>query len=125
MARFWYFPAFEIAKWLLLGAGMHLALRLTKLPIDYDAILNVSGIAALIIDPVIRFWDWIVYAAGWWENPVLMDAAHALIFWPWGLDARAALAGNDSYHFLGALGDLVVTGPTQTNVNGLFFVFVF
>ena len=42
-----------------------------------------------------------------------------------GLDARAALANNDSYRFLGALGDLIVTGPTQTNVNDLIFVFVF
>lgn len=40
-----------------------------------------------------------------------------------GLDAHAALAENDSYHFLGALGDLIVTGPTQTNVNDLVFVF--
>lgn len=42
-----------------------------------------------------------------------------------GLDARAALANNDSYHFLGALGDLIITGPTQTNVNDLIGVFVF
>ena len=42
-----------------------------------------------------------------------------------GLDARAALADNDSYHLLGALGDLIVTGPTQTNVNDLIFVFGF
>ncbi len=42
-----------------------------------------------------------------------------------GLDARAALANNDSYHFLGALGDLIITGPTQTNVNDLICVFVF
>lgn len=42
-----------------------------------------------------------------------------------GLDARAALANNDSYHLLGALGDLIITGPTQTNVNDLICVFVF
>jgi len=42
-----------------------------------------------------------------------------------GLDARAALADNDSYRFLGALGDLIVTGPTQTNVNDLIVVFGF
>jgi glycerate 2-kinase len=41
-----------------------------------------------------------------------------------GLDARAALADNDSYHYLGGLGDLLVTGPTQTNVNDLILVFV-
>lgn len=40
-----------------------------------------------------------------------------------GLDAQAALASNDSYHYLGALGDLVVTGPTNTNVNDLIFIF--
>lgn len=40
------------------------------------------------------------------------------------LDARAALEQNDSYHYLGALGDLLVTGPTGTNVNDLIAVFV-
>ena len=34
-----------------------------------------------------------------------------------GLDARASLAGHDSYGFFAALGDLVVTGATRTNVN--------
>jgi hydroxypyruvate reductase len=42
-----------------------------------------------------------------------------------GLDARAALADNDSYRYLGALGELVITGPTGTNVNDLVLVFVF
>jgi hydroxypyruvate reductase len=41
-----------------------------------------------------------------------------------GLDARAALADNDSYHYLAAVGDLLITGPTNTNVNDLIFVFV-
>ena len=34
-----------------------------------------------------------------------------------GLDAHARLEANDSYGFFSALGDLVVTGPTRTNVN--------
>jgi hydroxypyruvate reductase len=42
-----------------------------------------------------------------------------------GLDARAALANNDSYAFLRDAGDLLVTGPTNTNVNDLLFVFAF
>jgi hydroxypyruvate reductase len=33
-----------------------------------------------------------------------------------GLDARRALKENDSYHFFAPLGDLVMTGPTGTNV---------
>jgi hydroxypyruvate reductase len=34
-----------------------------------------------------------------------------------GRDAKAILARHDSYGFFSALGDLVVTGPTRTNVN--------
>jgi hydroxypyruvate reductase len=34
-----------------------------------------------------------------------------------GLSGDAALAANDSYGFFQALGDLVETGPTRTNVN--------
>lgn len=34
-----------------------------------------------------------------------------------GLDPRACLAANDSYGLFAALGDLVITGPTRTNVN--------
>lgn len=36
-----------------------------------------------------------------------------------GLDADAYLQDNDAYSFFDALGDLVVTGPTLTNVNDL------
>jgi hydroxypyruvate reductase len=42
-----------------------------------------------------------------------------------GLDAHAYLAKNDSYHFFQALGDLIITGPTNTNVNDLAMVFVY
>jgi len=36
-----------------------------------------------------------------------------------GLDAAKLLENNDSYSFFAGLGDLVVTGPTLTNVNDL------
>jgi len=36
-----------------------------------------------------------------------------------GLDAAAHLANNDAYEFFEKLGDLVVTGPTLTNVNDI------
>jgi len=42
-----------------------------------------------------------------------------------GLAAREALDGNDAYPFLSAVGDLLVTGPTNTNVNDLLAIFVF
>jgi hydroxypyruvate reductase len=34
-----------------------------------------------------------------------------------GINAKNMLEANDSYGFFAALGDLVVTGPTRTNVN--------
>ena len=34
-----------------------------------------------------------------------------------GLDAKARLADNDGYSFFQALDDLLITGPTRTNVN--------
>lgn len=33
-----------------------------------------------------------------------------------GLDPQACLNNNDSYHFFEKLGDLLITGPTNTNV---------
>jgi len=42
-----------------------------------------------------------------------------------GLDAEAYLADNDSYGFWTALGDIIMTGPTNTNVNDLILVFAF
>jgi len=40
-----------------------------------------------------------------------------------GLDAQAHLDNNDAYPFFAALDDLLLTGPTNTNVNDLIFVF--
>jgi len=41
-----------------------------------------------------------------------------------GLDSRALLNDNDAYGFFQALGDLVVTGPTLTNVNDFRAIFI-
>lgn len=41
-----------------------------------------------------------------------------------GLDARAALDRNDAHPFLQATGDLIVTGPTGTNVNDVVLLLV-
>ena len=50
--------------------------------------------------------------AGAIYRPGLMAKARAL-----GLDPRASLDANDGYGFFAALGALVETGPTLTNVN--------
>ncbi len=41
-----------------------------------------------------------------------------------GLDAEGMLADNDSYSFFAALDDLLVTGPTRTNINDFRAVLV-
>jgi glycerate 2-kinase len=41
-----------------------------------------------------------------------------------GLDAEEYLRGHNAYPYLQATNDLLLTGPTQTNVNDLVFVFV-
>jgi hydroxypyruvate reductase len=59
-------------------------------------------------------------AAGGWADGTSASRARAL-----GLDAAAALETNDSYPLLGALSDLIVTGPTGTNVNDLVLACAF
>ena len=41
-----------------------------------------------------------------------------------GLRPRAALDGNDAYPFFERLGDLVITGPTRTNVMDVRLVLI-
>ncbi len=41
-----------------------------------------------------------------------------------GMLTETYLRSNDSYHFFQALGDLLITGPTGTNVNDLAFLFL-
>lgn len=50
--------------------------------------------------------------AGAFVTPDTLQRARAA-----GLDVAALMAGNDCYRLFAALGDLVVTGPTLTNVN--------
>ena len=57
-------------------------------------------------------------AAGAWVDGSTLERARGL-----GLDAAGALAANDSYRFFDGLGDLIRTGPTNTNVNDLYLLF--
>ncbi len=57
-------------------------------------------------------------AAGAVAGPETLIRARAL-----GLDPLDYLKRHDAYHFFEHLGDLLKTGPTQTNVNDLWFLF--
>ena len=57
--------------------------------------------------------------AGAWVEPATLARAQAL-----GMRVEPYLDRNDAYGFFDALGDLVVTGPTHTNVNDFRAVLV-
>ncbi|HYA72152.1 MAG TPA: MOFRL family protein, partial [Roseiarcus sp.] len=57
--------------------------------------------------------------AGAYLAPDTLARAAAL-----GLGAKDRLADNDAYSLFHALGDLVVTGPTLTNVNDFRAIWV-
>jgi glycerate 2-kinase len=59
-------------------------------------------------------------AAGAWADGTTHERALTC-----HLDPAAFLAWSDAYHFFRPLGDLLVTGPTLTNVNDLMFVYAF
>jgi hydroxypyruvate reductase len=59
-------------------------------------------------------------AAGAFVDGSTLDRAAAL-----GLDPQQHLTDNDSYRFFDRLGDLIRTGPTNTNVNDLYLLFAF
>jgi hydroxypyruvate reductase len=89
------------------GRGGRCAEFLLALAIELEGVENVWAIAA-DTDGI----DGTEDNAGAILTPDTLARARAA-----GLDAKAMLAANDSYGFFSALGDLIVTGPTRTNVN--------
>jgi hydroxypyruvate reductase len=80
--------------------------------------------AALEIDGLDRV---VVFSAGTDGTDGPTDAAGAIAdgdTWRRKPDARAYLDRNDSYRYFEALGDLVITGPTNTNVMDVRLVLV-
>ncbi|MGH6916379.1 MAG: glycerate kinase type-2 family protein, partial [Geminicoccaceae bacterium] len=89
------------------GRGGRCAEFLLALAVALEGVANVHAIAA-DTDGIDGSED----NAGALLAPDSLARAAAL-----GLDARTLLAANDSYGFFSPLGDLVITGPTRTNVN--------
>lgn len=77
------------------------------------ALLSESSVAALASAGTDGI-DGPTSAAGAFADASTMARARAR-----GLDPAAALAAHDSHTFFAALGDLIVTGPTHTNVGDL------
>ncbi len=89
------------------GQGGRASEFLLSLGINLDGLANVHALAC-DTDGIDGSGD----NAGALLGPDSLARAAAL-----GLNARKMLANNDCYAFFSALGDLVTTGPTRTNVN--------
>jgi glycerate 2-kinase len=84
------------------------------------AALDIAGISnVVILSGGTDGSDGPTGAAGALADETTVERARAL-----GLDAQMFLRNNDSYHFFERLGDLLVTGPTFTNVMDLRVVVV-
>ena len=89
------------------GRGGRCAEFLTALAVELDGMPGVYALAA-DTDGI----DGTEDNAGALLGPDTKVRAERL-----GMNARAMLANNDGYSYFQALGDLLVTGPTRTNVN--------
>ena len=89
------------------GRGGRCSEFLLSLALELDGLSNVHALAA-DTDGIDGSED----NAGALAAPDSLARARKL-----GLDPRGLLDGNDAYSFFAALDDLVVTGPTRTNVN--------
>lgn len=77
----WLAPLFLVGQWLFLSALVHVLLRLLGRQSDLDQILNITGMAALIVGAFLVAWDWVWIAAGW-HNEVLLGLSHmVLVIW--------------------------------------------
>ena len=96
------------------GRGGRCTEFLLSLAIDLDGLERVWSIAA-DTDGIDGSED----NAGAWLAPDALARARAL-----GLNPQRLLSNNDGYGFFEALGGLVVTGPTRTNVNDFRVILV-
>ncbi len=92
-----------------------------NLEVALGAVASVAGLPdVLLLTAATDGQDGPTEAAGAWVDGTSLARAQSR-----GLDPRAFLHRNDAYSFFAALGDLLITGPTLTNVNDLLFVYAF
>jgi hypothetical protein len=77
-ALIWLTPLVFMAEWLLGAVVAHVVLRLRRLPSDIDQILNLTGMAGLVIAPLLIVWDWFWFAVGG-TNQYFLGISHLII----------------------------------------------
>lgn len=71
-------PFVLLMQWLFLTALVHLILRLLGRAGGIDTIMNITGIAALVMGALLVAWDWVWIAMGW-HNANLLGISHLLL----------------------------------------------
>jgi hypothetical protein len=74
----WLAPLVFLAQWLLGAAVLHIGLRLSGRPSDMDRILNLTGMASLVVGAVLIPWDWFWLLVGGVDQ-YLLGVSHLLI----------------------------------------------
>jgi hypothetical protein len=74
----WLTPLVFTLQWLLGSAVMHLMLRLGKHRSDMDQLLNLTGMASLVVGIALLLWDWFWYFIGGMDQ-YWLGASHLVI----------------------------------------------
>jgi len=69
------------AQWLMAGAFIHVVLRLSRRPSDFDQILNIVGMAGLVVGAFLIPWDWAWFAIGGVDQYFLGTSHLILSLW--------------------------------------------
>jgi len=79
----WLSPIVFAAQWLLTSAFAHVVLRFTGRSSDFDQVLNIYGMSAIVVGAFILVWDWAWLALGG-VNQYFMGISH-LVISLWGV----------------------------------------
>jgi hypothetical protein len=71
-------PLVLMTEMLLQVAFVHVGLRLAGCPGNFDQLLNVVGMSALVVGAVLIPWDWFWVLTGW-GNQILLGISHLVI----------------------------------------------
>jgi hypothetical protein len=81
LALVWIAPLVIMIQWLLGGAVIHFILRIVGRKSDIDEILNITGMAALVVGALLVLWDWLWIAMGGLDQIWLGISHLALDIW--------------------------------------------
>ncbi len=78
IALIWLTPLVFMAEWLIGAVVIHVVLCLSKRPSDIDQILNLTGMAGLIVAAFLILWDWFWFVVGG-MNQYFLGISHLII----------------------------------------------